>query len=240
MRIERLRYIGRGVECPLCGGRFRSFAPDLWDGARWHGNPVRCPKCDSLPRHRFLWLYLTSSDLLRDARDVLHVAPEAAIAEHLKRSEVRYTSADIEPGRAMIEADLTALPFAEQSFDLIVCSHVLEHVPDDRAAMREMYRVLRPGGIALIQTPVNYDQAETYEHPEATDPAERLRRFSQSDHVRVFGPDLLDRLTTAGFRVQIENAEQRSADTVMRYRLSLPAGPLRNDLYRCERPFRTA
>jgi hypothetical protein len=98
-----------------------------------------------------------------------------------------------------------------------------------------MRRVLRPGGVALIQTPVNYDQAATYEDPGVSDPDERLRRFSQSDHVRVFGPDLRDRLESAGFEVTVEDAADLGAKAVTKYGLQPNTSPLRNDLYRCER-----
>jgi SAM-dependent methyltransferase len=191
-----------------------------------------------LPRHRFLWLHVTSSGLLARPNDVLHVAPEAAIATRLRTAAANYTSADIEPGRAMVAADLTALPFPDRSFDLVVCSHVLEHVPDDRAAMRELFRVLRPAGVALIQTPVNYDQAETYEDPGETDAGERMRRFSQADHLRVFGRDLLDRLVAAGFEVNVEAAGDLGVGANTRHRLSAGSAPLRNDIYRCLRPGR--
>ena len=216
MRWERIRYAGRGVECSLCGGRFRSFAPDQWDGRRWHGARVRCPGCGSLPRHRLLWTYV------QHARpgSLLHLAPEAVLGVRLAGLASDYVSADIEPGRADVVADITALPFEDDRFDLVVCSHVLEHVPDDSAAMRELERVLAPGGQALIQTPVNYDQPATYEDVTAADPADRLARFSQHDHVRVYGPDLRDRLEAAGFTVTIVD------DGVLEH-----SSPLRNDLY---------
>lgn len=231
MRLGRIRYFGWQVQCPVCGGRFRSFAPDLWDGERWHGHPVRCPTCDSLPRHRWLWLFLRGAS----AGTVLHVAPEAVLEQGVRGLAREYVSADIEPGRAAVQADLTSLPFEDGRFDLIICSHVLEHVQDDGAAMREMHRVLRPGGVALIQAPVNYDQAQTYEDPSASDEGERLRRFSQADHVRVFGPDLGDRLAAAGFSVTIEDAAAMGDELVKRYGLRPNATPLRNDIYRCER-----
>ena len=216
VRWERIRYAGRRVECPLCGGRFRSFAPDQWDGKRWHGAHVRCAGCGSLPRHRLLWSHVAD-----DCHgSVLHLAPEAVLGDRLASLAADYVSADIEPGRADVVADITALPFDDDRFDLIVCSHVLEHVPDDRAAMRELRRVLAPGGRALIQTPVNYDQPATYEDVTATDPADRLARFSQDDHVRVYGPDLRDRLEAAGFAVTIVD------DGALGHE-----GPLRNDLY---------
>jgi SAM-dependent methyltransferase len=233
--LERLRYIGRAVECPLCGGHFRSFAPELWDGARRHGNRARCPRCGSLARHRFLWLHLIGGRLLHGAPAVLHLAPEGAVAKRIRAAAGDYVSADLEPGRADVEADLTALPFDDESFDLIVCSHVLEHVPDDRAAMRELRRVLGPRGTAVVQTPVNYDQAATFEDPSVTDPDERAQRFSQFDHVRVYGPDLLERLEGAGFSVTIVDAESLGAHAVARHGLQPGASALRNDIYVCRR-----
>lgn len=220
MRLEELRYFGRGAGCPLCGGRFRSFAPSRWDGSRWTGQRVRCPRCGSLPRQRLLWAYLVDSGLLAGDPRVLHLAPEPALAQRLDQLP-GYVSADLEPGRAMVQADLTALPFDDAGFEIVLCSHVLEHVPDDVAAMRELHRVLAPGGTAIVQTPVNYQQAATYEDPGETDAAERERRFSQPDHLRVYGPDLRDRLEATGFDVTVRGEPG--------------SGPLRNDLYICVR-----
>jgi SAM-dependent methyltransferase len=231
---ERVRYLGRKVECPICSKRFRSFAPELWDGTRWHGAAVRCPACGSRPRHRLLALVLDEDGLIDPTTDVLHFAPEPVLADRLRAGVRRYVSADLEPGAADVVADITALPFDHQSFDVIVCSHVLEHVPDDGAAMRELHRVLRSPGVAFVQTPVNYEQAQTFEDPAAGDPADRLARFSQADHVRVYGVDLQDRLNAAGFSVTVRDAAD-FGDVVDRYVLEPRRGPLRNDIYRCER-----
>lgn len=235
MQLEWARYIGWKLKCPICGWRFRSFAPDLWDGTRWHGAPVRCPRCGSLPRHRWLALYLKREDGILRGKSVLHIAPEPVLSVSIEDAAGDYVSADLEPGRANVTADLTALPCEDERFDLVICSHVLEHVPDDAAAMREMRRVLRSGGIALVQTPVNYDQVATYEDPSEADEAERLRRFSQYDHVRVFGPDLRDRLSAVGFRVTVEDAEQLGPQQVKRFGLRPNGPPLRNDIYCCAR-----
>jgi SAM-dependent methyltransferase len=229
--LEQLRYRGDAVECPICGGEFRSFAPSRWDGRRWQGEPTRCPRCGSLPRQRLLAL------CIRDwprAANVLHVAPEPALAGLLRERAGRYVSVDVEPGAAMVEADLTDLPFDDESFDWIVCSHVLEHIPDDAAAMEELFRVTALGGTALIQTPVNYDQAITYEDPAEADPSVRLAQFSQSDHVRVYGRDLSDRLGAAGFEVEIFDAQEYGAEAVERNGLAATP-PLRNDVYVCAR-----
>jgi SAM-dependent methyltransferase len=112
---------------------------------------------------------------------------------------VHYRSADLEPGRADEQVDVTNIPWPDECVDFIVCSHVLEHVPDDRAAMRELRRILTPDGLAVIEVPVLAEV--TVEDPSVVDPHERLRRFGQVDHVRVYGPDVYDRLTEAGFAV---------------------------------------
>lgn len=230
---DRLCYSGLRLECPLCGGRFRRLAPHRWDGRRWHGVADRCPACGSLPRHRFLWLYLVATGSLSSSDRVLHVAPEAVLSSLVADRVRKYVSADLDAGRAMVQADVTALPFAEGSFTLVICSHVLEHVPDDRAAMHEIRRVLCDGGRALIQTPVNYDQAATFENPALDDPEERLRLFSQTDHVRVYGRDITARLGSAGFRVSLEDSEALGRAAVNRYCLMPRQGPLRNDLFSC-------
>lgn len=235
MRLERLRYLGWRCKCPICGAHLRSFAPDIWDGTRWHGEPVRCPGCDSRPRHRWLWLYLHDEPALLAGKSVLHVAPEPTVAPYVRAAAREYISADIDEEHAEVQADLTALPFEDERFDIVICSHVLEHVPDDRAAMREMHRVLAPGGIALVQTPVNYEQASTYEDPAESNASERLRRFSQADHVRVYGPDLADRLEEAGFEVTVDDATALGAKAVDRYGLRPNAAVLRNEIYSCVR-----
>lgn len=232
--LEALRYAGLTHRCPVCGIRLRAFAPSLWDGRRWHGAADRCPRCGSRARHRFLWTYLQQSQLLAPDVRLLHLAPEPALAERL-RGMTEYTSADVSRGAAMVTADVTALPFEDGSFDLVLCSHVLEHVRDDAAAMREIARVLAAPGVALIQTPVNYDQSLTYEDPGETDPEARLRQFSQDDHVRVFGTDIRDRLERAGFSVSVASADDVDERDAARYGLDRGAWPMRNDIYRCER-----
>jgi SAM-dependent methyltransferase len=233
-RLEALRYAGLSHRCPVCGARLRAFAPSLWDGERWHGEHDRCPRCGSRARQRLLWVHLERSGLLSRRPRLLHMAPEPALERRL-RPRTDYVSADVERGRAMHQADLTALPFGDAGFDLVLCSHVLEHIPEDAAAMREIHRVLAPSGVALIQTPVNHDQAVTYEDAGETDPDARLRQFSQADHVRVFGRDITERLTRAGFRVSVVSADDFDAATAARYCLGRGAWPMRNEIYRCER-----
>jgi SAM-dependent methyltransferase len=152
-----------------------------------------------------LWLYLQrETDLRSRELDVLHFAPEPSLASLLSGlPNLRYRSGDLQPGAAMEVMDMTAIPAADESFDLVLCNHVLEHVPDDLAAMRELRRVLRRGGAAITQHPVEWGRERTFEDPSITAPEDRLRAFGQEDHVRVYGPDFLDRWRTAGFEPEL-------------------------------------
>lgn len=191
---------GSRVECPCCRGRFGRFLPRA-------GRPgAVCPRCGSLERHRVLALWLAGAgrSVLDATADVLHLAPEPALRSVLHRPGLRWTGADLEPDSPGVERmDVTAIPLPDANFDLIVCSHVLEHVPDDRAALRELRRVLRPGGLAILQQPVDVARATTDEDATLTDPAERRRRFGQEDHVRIYGRDLAGRLSEAGFDAEV-------------------------------------
>jgi ubiquinone/menaquinone biosynthesis C-methylase UbiE len=130
---------------------------------------------------------------------MLHVAPEECLVNTLRSSNVvQYISADLSP-RAMLQMDLMETCFPDETFDAIYASHVLEHIVDDRKAMREIFRVLKTGGWAILQVPVNGEV--TCEDPAITDPIERERIFGQSDHVRVYGNDYYDRLSDVGFVV---------------------------------------
>jgi SAM-dependent methyltransferase len=194
-RVLNLRYRGARYTDPICGRSFRAFAP----GPRRRPQAY-CPACGSAERHRVLWLYLEREVGLAAPRRVLHVAPELGIAERLRQQPgVSYVSVDLHPGRAMVRADLTALPFGDESFDLVLCNHVLEHIPDDRAAMRELRRVLAPGGLLVCQHPVDADRATTFEDASITDPEDRERAFFQHDHVRIYGRDFAERLAGAPF-----------------------------------------
>jgi SAM-dependent methyltransferase len=200
-------WFGKGTRhCPLCNGSFRRFLPK--------GNPPRleamCPGCLSLERHRLLWLYLSRHENLggRDGGSVslLHFAPEEGIRVKLERLPgVLYVTADRAHGRAGLTTDITRIGVRPESIDLVLCCHVLEHIPDDAAAMRELLRVLRPGGRAVLQVPLR--DGPTDEDPAVVDPAERLRRWGLEDHVRLYGKDdFARRLEAAGFRVEIVSA----------------------------------
>lgn len=210
--LRSIIYKGAGRECVCCGGTFRRFAP----AGRPRRPDAECPRCGARERHRLLTLELRRRPEIKGR--VLHFAPEAATASVLRSIATEYKSTDIEE-TADVQADITELPFEDDSWDVIVCSHVLEHVPDDLSAMRELRRVLAQGGRAIVVVP-RVRGVMTDEDPSVTDPAERLRRFGQEDHVRIYGDDLEQRLTAAGFDIREPlTAEHYSATEIERYGL---------------------
>jgi SAM-dependent methyltransferase len=214
VRYARLvRYAGRGRDCPCCGRSFRRF--------RAAGDPPRpdaaCPSCNSLERHRLLVLVIQREPTLANGR-FLHFAAEPALTPLLRARASEYVTTDLS-AHSDVTADIVDLPFPAARWDTILCSHVLEHVTDDAGAMRELRRVLAPGGQAIIVVPRN-DGVPTDEDPSVTDPGERERCFGQFDHVRVYGDDLEDRLRSAGFLdIREERIDNFSAEQVQRYRL---------------------
>jgi SAM-dependent methyltransferase len=181
-----------------------------------------------------LWRFLeekTDFFQLRDVR-MLHVAPEALLETRFRKQlGAGYLSADfLQP--ADVKMDITDIQYPEDSFDVVYCSHVLEHVPDDRQAMRELCRVLKPSGWAILLVPVTVDS--TIEDPTITDPQERLRLFGQDDHVRRYGPDFVDRLREAGFNVTTTSAADfLSLEERSRIAVDQPAA---GDVFYCRKP----
>lgn len=190
---------GNRFECPCCGGKFRAMLPA---GLAKRPN-ARCPRCGSLERHRLIWLYLQrKTDLFVMSYKVLDVAPEEILQRKLRgTANLDYLSIDLESPLAMKKMDITQLALPDASFDVIFCNHVFEHIPADRQAMRELRRVLKPGGFAILQTPVDLNRAVTDEDPSISDPEERLSRFGQVDHIRVYGRDFFDRLRETGWTI---------------------------------------
>lgn len=189
--------------CPICGRSSRRFLPY---GVRPREDAA-CPHCGALERHRLAWLYIERKTDLFDGRPkrTLHVAPERCLEEPLARLlGDAYVTADLNDPRAMVKMDVSDIQFPDAFFAVVFCSHVLEHVPDDKRAMREFRRILAPGGWAVFFVPVS--APETVEDPSIVDPKERLRAFGQADHVRRYGPDFADRLRKAGFDVAIVRA----------------------------------
>jgi SAM-dependent methyltransferase len=220
LRILAVFYRGNTVECPIDGRRYRKFLPY----GRLHPRPnALCPSSLSLERHRLMWLYLRDrTDFFTSRLHVLHIAPELCFIDRFKSMpNLDYISADIESPLADVVADLLRLPFGANTFDVAFCNHVMEHVEDDIQGMREIYRVLRPGGWAIIQSPVYYDLEQTIEDPSVTDPAAREKLYGQDDHLRKFGRDYPDRLRLAGFDVHEDDYVQQLSDEVVR-RYALP------------------
>lgn len=179
-----------------------------------------CPFCRSLERHRLVWLY-AQPRIEQQRPRLLHVAPERCFEPRLRRMlGDRYTTSDVAATRVDVRASLEELPFADASFDAVLCNHVLEHVRDDRRALAELRRVLAPGGWAVLQAPIAYDHAQTREDPDESSPRERRRRFGQHDHVRWYGTDYPARVASAGFRVEaLPVQELHSAAEARRYGL---------------------
>jgi SAM-dependent methyltransferase len=162
-----------------------------------------CIHCGSLERHRLVWLFLAEKTSLLggQSRKMLHIAPESCFEKRLRKQlKNGYVTADLYNPNVQIAMDITDIPLANESFDVLYCSHVLEHVPDDRKALREFFRILKPSGWLLLVVPVNVDK--TIEDASVTDPQKRLELFGQDDHVRKYGPDIIERIREAGFRAQ--------------------------------------
>lgn len=204
-----LAYAGRGVECPVCGAHYRRFMPYGYVNPR--GNAL-CPRCLALERHRLMWLYLKNETAFFETpARLLHVAPERCFLKRFEKlPALDYVTADLESPLAKVKMDIQRIPFPDGEFDVIFCNHILEHVDDDRRAMREMYRVMRPGGWGIMLSPVNTERETTYEDPSITDPAERERHFGQKDHLRDYGRDygrasLRGRLRRRGDRLRAQS-----------------------------------
>lgn len=196
-------YKGNKYECPICGGTFKKMMPY---GNQGDLNRL-CPKCLSLERHRYMWLFLQSeTDFFKAPKKVLHIAPEQPFFKRFRKLEnLDYTTGDLFSPLADVKMDIQDIPFEDNTFDMVICNHVLEHVDDDFKAMKEFLRVLKPGGNAILQVPINPKLKETYEDKTITDPKEREKHFGQYDHVRFHGLDFPDRLKKAGFDVKSVN-----------------------------------
>lgn len=205
---------------PIDGKSFKTFLPYGYGNQR---NNVLSPSTLSLERHRLLWLYLKNeTDFFSRDLKVLHFAPEQAFYNQFKKQKnLNYTTTDLESPLADVKADICNLPFENDAYDIILCNHVLEHIPDDTKAMKELYRVLKPGGMAILQIPQDLSREKTFEDNSITDKAERAKIFGQYDHVRVYGRDYFDKLRSIGFKVdEVDYTTKLSKEEVEKYCLA--------------------
>ncbi|MGF1557049.1 class I SAM-dependent methyltransferase [Paucihalobacter sp.] len=205
---------------PIDNKSFRSFLP--YGYAKQRPN-VLSPSTLSLERHRLLWLYLKNeTDFFSSKLKVLHFAPEQAFYKRFRKlSNLVYTTTDLNSPLAEVKADICNLPFQNNEFDVILCNHVLEHIPDDTKAMCELYRVMKPGGMGIFQIPQDLKREFTFEDNTITDKNERSKIFGQYDHVRVYGRDYFDKLRAIGFKVEeVDYTKNLSEKDIDKYRLA--------------------
>jgi SAM-dependent methyltransferase len=218
-RLDLARHRGAGVECPVCGSSFDRFKDD------WNRPDALCWRCGSHERHRAQWLLLTRRpSLLTSASRLLHFAPEYCLRRRLveaaEREGFEYVTADFNPAGVDLRLDVMQLALPDAAFDAVICSHVLEHVADDGAAMRELRRVTMPGGWCLVMVPLDVGRDHTSEDPTIVSEEERLQAFWQPDHLRLYAPDIEQRLRAAGFDVEvIRPTDEFGHDVVERARL---------------------
>ena len=215
---------GNKYRDPIDGKSYRKFLPYGYETLREN---VLSPGTLSLERHRLLWLYLKNdTSFFTDNLKVLHFAPEQAFYKRFRKlKNLEYITTDLNSPIADVKADICDLPFKNHEFDFIICNHVLEHIPDDTKAMQELYRILKPGGTAILQVPYQQNRKSTFEDDSITDPKERARIFGQYDHVRVYGMDYFDKLRSIGFKVEaVDYTMKLSQDEIATYRL--PKGEL--------------
>lgn len=229
LKVLRLFYLGNKVECPISGKTYRKFLP--------YGRVSRpnalCPDSLSLERHRLMWLYLKErTNFFSDPLKVLHIAPEHCFLDKFEKMQnLDYISADIESPLAKIKMDVHEIPFPPNTFDVVFCNHVMEHVENDIQALKEIYRVMKPGGWAIIQSPIDPDRETTFEDPSIASPEERERVHGQSDHVRTYGKDYAERLKKGGFNVTEDTyVMELPKEKVERYAL-----PPQEIIYLCEK-----
>ncbi len=230
--LIRLSYIARPVLAfilkgtnftdPIDNKSFKMFLPYGYQNQR---SNVLSPSTLSLERHRLLWLYLQNETDFFSAtikKKVLRFAPEQAFYKRFRNQKnLEYTTTDLLSPLADVKADICNLPFQDNQYDIIFCNHVLEHIPNDTKAMQELFRVLKPSGMAILQIPQDLSRATTYSNDAITNQKERAQIFGQYDHVRIYGLDYFDKLRSIGFKVVEEDYTSKiSSDLVTKYGLN--------------------
>jgi SAM-dependent methyltransferase len=210
--ILRIWYYGNAFHCPVCLSKIRLLKPCGYNlpvitEYQIVGSGLRnamCPVCGSFDRVRLLYLFLKfKTNLFTEPVRLLHIAPEKPLSDiFIKHNNINYLTGDINPGQVMEKMDITAIHYPDNTFDAILCNHVLEHIPDDRKAMRELLRVLKPDGWAILQVPISKILEKTYEDFSISSPQDREKHYGQKDHVRIYGTDFTQRLQEAGFKVK--------------------------------------
>ena len=222
--LLRVLFKGNKFIDPIDGSSYSKF---LSYGYRSIRKNALCPGTLSLERHRLLWLYLDNeTNILKSNLKVLHVAPEQIFFKKFKKfNHWNYLTFDINSPIADIKGDLKSMKFKDESFDLVICNHVLEHIEDDKMALEEIYRVLNINGIAILQVPINVNREKTFEDSKITSQYDKEKYFGQYDHVREYGIDYKERIEQVGFQVEMINySDNFSEEMIIRY------GLLKNDL----------
>jgi SAM-dependent methyltransferase len=210
---------GNDFTDPINGKSYRKFLP--YGYVKQRDNALS-PGTLSLERHRLLWLYLNNeTNFFSKTLKVLHIAPEQCFYKLFKNlKNINYTTFDLNSPLADIKGDICNLPFKENSFDFILCNHVLEHINDDKKAMKELYRVLNKNGTAILQVPINQKSSKTFEDSSIVDKKERIERFGQYDHIRLYGLDYFKKLEAFGFKVDpLKYSKEFTESEIIKYGL---------------------
>jgi hypothetical protein len=230
LSIIGIFYLGKKFEDPIDGKKYRKLLPYGRLNSRKN---ALAPFSMSLERHRLLWIFLKEkTGLFNDNLEMLHVAPEYCFIKRFKKlPNLKYTTADLISPWADVKMDVQEIPYPDNSFNVIMCNHVLEHVNDDFKAMKEFYRVMKPGGWGIFQVPVDYSRETTYYNEAITNPKEREKHFWQADHLRLYGKNYGQVLAKAGFIVEeIDLTSELSEELVERYAL-----PQKEIIYLCKK-----
>ena len=222
-KIKLFSHAGSNYECPFCGYKSKDLKivghdlPILKEkhviggGRRAAG----CYKCESRDRERLLYAFIIKELKLPQNIRILHIAPEPKLSKILLNQNFKeYICGDLFTGSYHYPAhvkniNVLSIPYEDNYFDLLICNHVLEHIPEDAKAMKEILRVLKPGGKAILQVPISNNNEQTYEDFSISDPQKRKEHFGQYDHVRIYGQDYVTRLENVGFIVERLNISDK-------------------------------